>query len=46
MTQAYQGYLIVAHPFNGTIWIEKGGAHIMYATSIEDAKQIIGQLAQ
>ncbi len=42
---AYKGYLIREHPLNPTWLISKDGFHISYATSLEDAREIIDELA-
>lgn len=44
MTKAYRGYLIHTHPFNGEVWITKGGAHICYAPSEAQARAEIDAL--
>lgn len=42
--EAYKGYLIRTHPITKAVWIEKGGHHISYAKSVDDAKRIIDDL--
>lgn len=43
MSEAYRGFLIQSN-IVGSIWIEKGGAFIAWAESIEDAKRQINDL--
>ena len=45
MATRYKGYWIEEHPINPTWLISKDGHHISFATSLEDARQIIDLLA-
>ncbi len=40
----YRGYVIRQNYLNAMIWIEKEGAHIAWAPSIDEAKKTIDQL--
>jgi hypothetical protein len=40
-SEAFHGYLIRTHPWNGETWIEKDGYRIAGAADVADAKRII-----
>jgi hypothetical protein len=45
-TTIYRSYRIRVHPWTDTIWIERDGFHIGYATSRDDARAIIDRLVE